>query len=521
MFCEKLGRDCYAEADLEFLVNISNALSHSEDIYKDLESLLGELCLFLKAQYSMMAIVVPDQKRVMTNVAYGLTKEEMSRGIYNVGEGIIGKVVETGKPTVIPDIAKDKAFLNKTGIRKPNGEITAFLCTPIIIKNETIGTLSVHKTHHYDIDFLYEIKFLNIIGTMIGKNVSIRRKHIEELEELRKENLRLKAPDKPFKPDNIIGNSSLMHDLYQLIERVSPTNSTVMIRGESGVGKELIAEAIHKASVRASKPFVKVNCSALPENLIESELFGHEKGSFTGAIATHTGKFELANGGTIFLDEIGDVPLSIQVKLLRVLQQKQIERIGGTKTIDVDVRIITATNRDLEEMIKNNLFREDFYYRINVFPIYVPALRERRADITILTDHFINKINKQNKMNVKRITGGALDMLMMYSWPGNIRELENVIERAMILTTDTVFHSYNLPPSLQTGVSSNTIDKGSLELILGKVEKQMIIDSLIANNGNMTKSAAQLGITERIMGLRIKKYNINIQNYKYLSNDNS
>jgi Nif-specific regulatory protein len=259
----------------------------------------------------------------------------------------------------------------------------------------------------------------------------------------------------------------------------------------------------------------------MPETLIESELFGHEKGSFTGAIAAHTGKFEMANGGTIFLDETGDVPLSIQVKLLRVLQQRQIERIGSNKTIHVDVRIITATNRDLEEMIKNNTFREDFYYRINVFPIYVPALRERKADITMLTDHFINKINKQNSMNVKRITGGALDMLMMYSWPGNIRELENVMERAMIMTTDNVIHSYNLPPSLQTAVSSNTVDRGSLELVLGKVEKQMIIDSLIANNGNIAKSAVQLGITERIMGLRIKKYNINIQNYKYLSNDNN
>ncbi|MDR3220251.1 MAG: sigma 54-interacting transcriptional regulator [Dysgonamonadaceae bacterium] len=518
MFCEKVGKDCYAETDLEFLVNISNILSHSEDIHQEIENLLGQLCRFLQAQYSMMTIVDFNQDRIMTSAAYGLTKEEMGRGIYKVGEGIIGKVVESGQPVIIPDISKDSAFLNKTGIKQRRGKITAFLCIPIVMKNEIIGTLSIHKMHHYDINFSHEIKFLNIIGSLIGKNVSIRRKHIEELEELRKENLRLKS-DKPFKPDNIIGNSSLMHDLYQLIERVSPTNSTVMIRGESGVGKELIAEAIHKASTRNTKPFVKVNCSALPENLIESELFGHEKGSFTGAIASHTGKFEQANGGTIFLDEIGDVPLSIQVKLLRVLQQKQIERVGSNKTINVDVRIITATNRDLEEMIKNNTFREDFYYRINVFPIYVPALRERRADIPILIDHFIQKLNKQNNMTVKRITGGALDMLMMYSWAGNIRELENVIERAMILTTDNVIHSYNLPPSLQTGVSSNTVDKGSLELVLGKVEKQMIIDALIVCSGNISQAAVQLGITERIMGLRIKKYNIHVANYKNLTNE--
>ena len=294
-----------------------------------------------------------------------------------------------------------------------------------------------------------------------------------------------------------------------------------MIRGESGVGKELIAEAIHNASGRAAKPFIKVNCSALPENLIESELFGHEKGSFTGASSSHMGRFEMANGGTIFLDEIGDVPLSIQVKLLRVIQQRQIERVGGNKTINIDVRIITATNRNLEEMIKQESFREDFYYRINVFPIYVPALRERRADIPILIDHFITKLNKMNKTSVKRITGGALDMLMMYSWPGNIRELENVIERAMILTSDGVIHSYNLPPTLQTGVSSNTVNKGTLNNILEKVEKQLIIDTLIAVKGSITKAATELGITERIMGLRINKYNIQIQNYKNLSNESN
>jgi Nif-specific regulatory protein len=519
MFCEKRGKVCYAETDLEFLVNISNVLNISEDIYKNLEVLLEDLCKFLDAQYSMIAIVDHHHENIMIGAAYGLTEEEKSRGTYKIGEGVVGKVVESGKPVIITDISTDKEFLNKTGILKNDNNPTAFLCTPVIVKNEIIGTLSIHKSHHYNIDFSHEIRFLNITGMLIGKNVSIRRKHIEELEELRKENRRLKS-DRPFKPDNIIGNSSLMHDLYQLIERVSPTNSTVMIRGESGVGKELIAEAIHKASLRADKPFVKVNCSALPETLIESELFGHEKGSFTGANASHIGRFEMANGGTLFLDEIGDVPMSIQVKLLRVLQQKQFERIGGNKTISVDVRIITATNRNLEEMILENTFREDFYYRINVFPIYVPALRERRADISVLIDHFINKLNKQNNMEVKRITGGALDLLTMYSWPGNIRELENVIERAMILTTDNVIHSYNLPPTLQTAVSSNTVHSGSLSIVLDKVEKQMIIDALIANRGNMVKAALQLGITERVIGLRINKYEINVLQYKHLSNDN-
>ena len=520
MFCEKMKRNCYADTDLAFLVNISNSIAHSEDIFKDLELVLEELCCFLAAQYSMITIVDRSYNKIMISAAHGLSEKEKSRGVYKIGEGIIGEVVKTEKPIVIKDISKNAKFLNKTGIKRNEGQLMAFLCVPIIIKNEITGTLSIHKVHEGIIDFSAEIKFLNIVGMLIGKNVSIRRKQIEELEELRKENLRLKG-DRGAKPDNIVGNSSLMNDLYTLIERVAPTNSTVMIRGESGVGKELIAEAIHNASGRASKPFIKVNCSALPENLIESELFGHEKGSFTGASSSHLGRFEMANGGTIFLDEIGDVPLSIQVKLLRVIQQRQIERVGGNKTINIDVRIITATNRNLEEMIRQESFREDFYYRINVFPIYVPALRERRADIPILIDHFIVKLNKANKTNVKRITGGALDLLMMYSWPGNIRELENVIERAMILTSDGVIHSYNLPPTLQTGVSSDTVNKGTLSNILEKVEKQLITDTLIAVKGSIVKASTELGITERIMGLRINKYNIQIQNYKNLSNESA
>ncbi len=518
MFCTKVKRACYADTDLAFLVKISNIIAHSDDIYKDLELLLSELCQFLNGQYSMITIVDRNNEQILISSAYGLTSEEKRRGVYKIGEGIIGEVVRTEKPIVIPDVSKSDKFLNKTGLKLEENQIMAFLCVPIIIKNEIAGTLSIHKIHQDIADFSPEVKFLNIVGMLIGKNVSIRRKQIEELAELRKENSRLKG-EKSFKPDNIIGNSSLMHDLYSLIDKVAPTNSSVMIRGESGVGKELIAEAIHNASSRVNKPFIKVNCSALPETLIESELFGHEKGAFTGASSSHPGRFEMANGGTIFLDEIGDVPQSIQVKLLRVLQQRQLERVGGTKTIDVDVRIITATNRNLEDMIQKNEFREDFYYRINVFPIFVPSLRERRADIPILIDHFIQKLNKRNGTNIKRVTSSALDMLMMYSWPGNIRELENVIERAMIISTDNVIHSYNLPPTLQTGVSSDTVGRGTLRNVLGKVEKQIIVDTLIATKGNMSKAAQQLGVTERIMGLRIKVYDLNISQYKHLSNE--
>lgn len=517
MYCKQRDHICYAETDLAFLIGVCDKIGHSKDLNKDLESVLENLCGFLNAQYSMITIVDRYYDQIKISVAYGLTDEEKSRGVYKIGEGIIGEVVQTEKPIVIRDISADSKFLNKTGIKhKESNRLTAFLCVPIIIENDIMGTLSIHKDYSGKIDFSAEVKYLSVVGMLIAKNVSICRTQMEELEELRKENQQLKG-GKIFKPDNIIGNSSLMRDLYRLIERVAPKNCTVMIRGESGVGKELIAEAIHNNSPRKDKPFIKINCSALPENLIESELFGHEKGSFTGANAMHIGRFEMANGGTIFLDEIGDIPLSIQVKLLRVLQEKQIERVGGNETIDVDVRVITATNRNLEEMIKDNAFREDFYYRINVFPIYVPALRERYADIPLLVDHFIEKLNKINGTDIRRITNDALDMLMTYSWPGNIRELENVLERAIVLSTDDVIHSYHFPPTLQVGSTSNTVDHGMLNNLLNRVEKQMIKDTLILMRGNVTKSAEQLGVTRRVMGILIKKHHLDLDLYKHLS----
>ena len=359
------------------------------------------------------------------------------------------------------------------------------------------------------------IRLLSIIGAMITEAVRARQDRIEEIERLKAENEQLHTKLKTrFKVENIIGNSSKMQEVYQLIERVSTTNATVLIRGESGTGKELIADAIHYNSSRAKKPLIKVNCSALPEGLIESELFGHEKGSFTGADSQRKGRFELAEGGSIFLDEIGDLPAQTQVKLLRTIQQREFERVGGTETFKSNVRIITATNRDLETLIKENKFREDLYYRINVFPIFVPPLRERINDIPILVDHFIQKCNNQNMTNIRRISSTAIDMLMVYNWPGNIRELENCIERAAIMSTDGVIRANNFPPTLQTALSSHTENKGTLNSIIERVEKQLIIEALTSTLGNSTKAARMLGITERIIGLRIKKYDLDIKKYK-------
>jgi Nif-specific regulatory protein len=305
-----------------------------------------------------------------------------------------------------------------------------------------------------------------------------------------------------------------MEAVYDLIARVAMTNATILIRGESGVGKELVARAIHDQSPRVGREMIRVNCAALPEMLIESELFGYEKGAFTGADKLHKGRFELAEDSTIFLDEIGDLSLNLQVKLLRVLQEKEFQRLGGRETIKANVRIIAATNRNLEEMIGRGEFREDLYYRLNVFPMLVPPLRERRGDIPLLVNHFIEKQNKIHGLSIKRISSTAIDLLMTYHWPGNIRELENCIERAAILSTDQVIRSHNLPPTLQSAASTNSRVDGSLDAILGNVEKQMLIDALNISKGNISKAADQLKLTERIMGLRIKKYGIDPSVFK-------
>jgi Nif-specific regulatory protein len=259
---------------------------------------------------------------------------------------------------------------------------------------------------------------------------------------------------------------------------------------------------------------VKINCAALPESIIESELFGHERGAFTGAVNQRKGRFEMAQRGTLFLDEIGELSPQVQVKILRVLQERELERVGGSATIKVDVRLIAATNRNLEEEVKAGRFREDLYYRLNVFPLHIPPLRERKSDIVLLADHFAEKYAAKNGKLIKRISTPAIDLLTSYSWPGNVRELENCIERAVILSSDTVIHSYNLPPSLQSAGSTNTEPTTTLEAALSRMEKELIVEALKISEGNMAASARRLGITERQMGLRVHHYGINWRIYR-------
>lgn len=312
----------------------------------------------------------------------------------------------------------------------------------------------------------------------------------------------------------IIGRSKAMEAVYDQIGRVATSEATVLLRGESGVGKELVARAIHEHSARAAGPFVTVNCAALPRDLLESELFGHEKGAFTGAISRHLGRFEQARGGTLFLDELGDLPLSVQVTLLRVLQEREFRRVGGTETVQVDARVVAATHVDLETRIDEGAFRADLYYRLNVFPIRVPPLRERTADILLLADYFVEKYAHQSSKTVRRISTPAIDMLLAYHWPGNVRELANCIERAVLITDDEVIHSQHLPPTLQTGEASGTTQQRTLQAMMATVEREIIIEALKTARGNRAKAARALDITERIMGLRVRKYGIDVDRFK-------
>jgi Nif-specific regulatory protein len=514
-YCKKTGGDCYGVRELKLLFEISTMLNKvKRDLKSNLEPVIELLANYLTAEKVILTILNRANNQISIEVAYGLSEEEQNRGTYKVGEGIIGKVVETGTPVVIPKILQHDGYLNKTKLDLKGADLS-FICVPIREEDEIVGTLSIHRIYNQHITISEDARILSIVGSMVAQAVKTRQEYAEEIKRLENENAKLHSELKErIRPANIIGNSGKMHDVFDLIERVAPTNATVLIRGESGVGKESIADAIHYNSLRKNKPFIKVNCAALPDSLIESELFGHERGAFTGANVMRKGRFEAADGGTIFLDEIGDLPASTQVKLLRILQEREFERVGSTKSIKVDVRIVCATNRNLEDCIEKGTFREDLYYRINVFPIYIPALRERLNDIPALADHFIAKFNKNHNKTIKRISASAIDMLMVYHWPGNIRELENCMERACILSYDNVIRSSNLPPTLQTAISSKTKSSGTLEAVVDKVEKQMILDTLIGTHGNVVKAAEILGITERMMGIRIKKYEIDPKRYK-------
>ncbi len=463
-----------------------------------------------------ITILNPFRNEIGIEIAHGLSRAAMERGKYKLGEGITGRVIQTGKALVVPKISEEPLFLNRTATRRAvHDQELSFICVPVKKGNQVVGALSVDRPFDKSYALKEGKKLLSIIATMVAQHV-INLETIQlEKEQLREENQRLQQElATKYRITNIVGNSNKMREVFQMISQVSKSNATALIRGESGTGKELAANAIHYNSLRSRNPFVKVNCVALPSNLIESELFGHEKGAFTGAIRQKRGKFELANKGTIFLDEIGSIDIDVQVKLLRVLQEKEFERVGGYDTIKADVRIIAATNKNLEQAVEEGTFRGDLYYRLNVFPIYMPPLRERKTDILLLGDCFLEKYAKENQKDIRRFSTPAIDMLMQYHWPGNVRELENCIERAVLLCEEGVIHSYHLPPTVQTAEASDTLLDRSLEDAVAHLEREIMVDALKATRGNMAKAAQLVQTTERKFAYKAKRHGIDFRKYR-------
>ncbi len=531
---------------LGLLFDIARALDRHVELREALSPLL--LLLESRAGLSRGMVTLLDRPTgtLVIEEAYGLTKEEKDRGRYRLGEGIVGRVFESGEPIVVEDLFSEPRFLNRAGGRDESDlKDVAFYCVPIRSSGAVIGTLSAERRlsgasgkAEGDVEspkaslIKADKSLLEASAALIADSAKLRERILEEtLRERAEEGIPFNISRSAYLEDivgstgasqledppmrgNLVGTSDALKGVYELVAQVAPSDATVLVTGESGTGKELVATEIHRLSRRESGPFIKVNCAALPESIIESELFGHEKGAFTGAVATRKGRFELADGGTIFLDEIGELSPQIQVKLLRVLQEREIERVGGTRTIQIDVRVIAATNRRLEDELAAGRFREDLYYRLNVFPLRVPPLRERKSDIVLLADHFAEKYGSRNGKVIKRISSPALDLLTSYHWPGNVRELENCIERAVILSNDMVIHSYHLPPSLQSAQSTHTEPTMTLQAALSRMEKELIIEALKISGGNMAASARRLGMTERQMGLRVHHYGINWRLYR-------
>jgi Nif-specific regulatory protein len=504
--------------DLTCLYEITRELASSfvlSDCLAKAMKLLSEIKVM---ENGTVTIVNPITGKLEIEVAHGLTAEGRKRGKYKIGEGITGRVVASGEPIIVPHIAEEPLFLNRTRSRGDiNDQNRSFLCVPIKDGKRVIGALSIDRMYMEGIgnQAHKDLQFLTILSSIIAQTVQRVQIVNREKDRLKTENLKLKRElSEKNKINDIIGNSSRMQDVYEMVHRVVDSNATVLLRGESGTGKTLVAKALHYNSKRKDKPFIVVNCSALPETLLESELFGHEKGAFTGANERKIGRFELAEGGTLFLDEIGEISHSVQVKLLNVVQERSFQRLGSGKSISCDVRLVAATNRDLENSVSEGTFREDLYYRLNVFPIYMPPLRERRTDILLIAEFFLEKFNNENRKKINRISTSAIDLLIQYHWPGNVRELQNCIERAVLVCDGTSIKGVHLPPTLQVSETAASGKPLSLTTAVENFEKDLIIDGLKKNNGNQTKTAQFLDTSLRIINYKIHQYNINPKQYK-------
>jgi Nif-specific regulatory protein len=505
----KKGR---SHEDLNFIREVAEILERSLDIREIVNPIMDSMTTHLGMKHATITLLNRKTNDILIDASHGLTPQQAKRGRYKLGEGVTGQVIESGEPILIEKTSDSPLFLNRT--QRMSSQESSFICVPIKTGKTVVGALSADRPYEEDVDLSTSQYLMELVASMLAQSVRLRRSAQERGEKLESENERLRAELKDrFRPSNIIGNSHEMRIVYDQIAQVSKSQTSVLIEGETGTGKELVAHAIHFNSDRADKPFIKAHCAALPENLIESELFGHVKGSFTGATADRKGRFHMADGGTLFLDEIGEIPPSIQIKLLRVLQEREFEPVGGTKTIKVNVRVIAATNRNLQTMVNESNFREDLFYRLNVFPIWVPPLRKRKSDILQLADFFLERYSKENNKNVRRLSSPVIDMLYSYHWPGNVRELENIMERGVILAEGDALHPHHLPPTLQTADQVGAPKTGTLKEQVDNYERDLISDALKSARGNMAAAARSLKTTQRIFGYKVHKYNINPKQY--------
>ena len=465
-----------------------------------------------------VSIINPATGELKIEIAYNITGEAKRRGRYKCGEGITGKVVATGEPVIVPQIGDEPQFLNRTRTRGIVGKKkSSFLCVPIVAAQQVIGALSVDRM--YKEDFIteseHDLWFLIVVSGLIAEVVQRIQRVNEEKVVVSRETSKLRRDLFVKKlPVEIIGNSLQMQEVSDLVRRVADSKVTVLLRGESGTGKTLIAHALHQNSNRSGGPFVVVRSSEMPETLLERELFGYIKGTFVGATGNKRGQVELANGGTLFLDEIDEINPAVQIRLLNVIQDQTSQRLGSSKNIKTNVRLVAATSCDLETAVKKRTFHEDLYYRLNAFPIYLPPLRERQADILLLAEYFLKKYSRENHKKIKYISTAAHALLVQYHWPGNVRELQHYMKRAVLICDDPVIKPVHLLPSLQNLKSRYFSKSSSLALDVENFERELIIETLKKNNGNQIKAAKSLNTSLRIFTYKIHSYKIEPKHFK-------
>ena len=494
--------------ELAALHAVARILAQPRELREQLEQALQEMSDRLGMERGMISLRDRETGAVLLDVAHGVDIAGLDV-TYKPGEGITGKVAQTGRPMACANLGQEAHFLDRTGARRNlNRTELAFLCVPIVYDDRVVGVLSADKVARQVEDLDRELALLSSVAELLAKAV-----HSRAIEE---DNRRLRQLVGRRTPaSDIVGHSSVMQDVFGLVAQVADSNTTVLIHGETGTGKELIARAIHRKSPRLKGPLVQVNCAAIPDTLIESELFGHERGAFTGALHNRRGRFEEAHGGTIFLDEVGELSAAAQAKLLRVLQEKQFQPLGSARIVKVDVRVIAATNRILEQDLATGRFRADLFYRLNVFPIYLPPLRDRGSDILLLADHFVLKYAREMAKPPLKISPAVSDILLAYHWPGNVRELENCMERAVLLASQDTIETVHLPPSLQTLARvDERKEQGKLNTVVEAQERTLILGALKETGGNQTRAAKLLGTTKRIIQYRIQKLGIDPRQFR-------